>query len=340
MTGGTIARYLAEGAQVLVVTFTLGGERRGDRRRMGTAGRRRRADQLGGYRIFELTTALAALEPAGSRPATPVPGRRRALRDSGMAGSLSAEDTRGRSRRRRSNDGGPAGRHHRRVRPAGGTITYDKAGTHGLSDHVGCDVTAAAALPIARARLSTEMKVYESVTEHSALETESGGRMVRVPLGWRMPGDEGCPLPGRGHHRRVDAVRCMSARLRRTIATQVTVAASGTPEVRVCRTNIPHPDRRGRTLRTRSEVPGPMRPAVRRISSRDWTEPMAAKKKRRNTPKKRPADGYTRCRGGAAGAAPTVAQPDTFFGRLNRAIRCVATAVAEVWSMPASSSTA
>ena len=58
-TGGTIARYVAEGAEVTVLTCTLGeeGEVIGDDWAELVADR---ADQLGGYRILELTRALAA----------------------------------------------------------------------------------------------------------------------------------------------------------------------------------------------------------------------------------------------------------------------------------------
>lgn len=59
-TGGTIARYVAHGAQVAVVTCTLGEEGKviDDRYALLTVDH---ADQLGGYRIGELTAALRAL---------------------------------------------------------------------------------------------------------------------------------------------------------------------------------------------------------------------------------------------------------------------------------------
>lgn len=58
--GATIAHYTSRGAQVHVVTCTLGeeGEVIGDRWAQLTADH---ADQLGGYRIGELTAALRAL---------------------------------------------------------------------------------------------------------------------------------------------------------------------------------------------------------------------------------------------------------------------------------------
>src|SRR4051794_12775107 len=88
-TGATIAHYAARGAEVRVVTCTLGeeGEVIGERwAQLAVDG----ADQLGGYRIAELSTALTEL---GVREPTFLGGAGR-WRDSGMAG------TPGRHRRR------------------------------------------------------------------------------------------------------------------------------------------------------------------------------------------------------------------------------------------------
>jgi N-acetyl-1-D-myo-inositol-2-amino-2-deoxy-alpha-D-glucopyranoside deacetylase len=59
-TGGTIAHYIANGADVHVVTCTLGeeGEVIGEQYAQLAVDA---ADQLGGYRISELTKALNAL---------------------------------------------------------------------------------------------------------------------------------------------------------------------------------------------------------------------------------------------------------------------------------------
>lgn len=80
--GATIAHYTARGAQVHVVTCTLGeeGEVIGDRWAQLAADR---ADQLGGYRIGELRQALAAL---GVGDPIYLGGAGR-WRDSGMAGT-------------------------------------------------------------------------------------------------------------------------------------------------------------------------------------------------------------------------------------------------------------
>jgi N-acetyl-1-D-myo-inositol-2-amino-2-deoxy-alpha-D-glucopyranoside deacetylase len=81
-TGATIAHYAAQGATVRVVTCTLGeeGEVIGDRWTQLAVDA---ADQLGGYRIAELTTALAALG-AGEPIFLGGAGR---WRDSGMPGT-------------------------------------------------------------------------------------------------------------------------------------------------------------------------------------------------------------------------------------------------------------
>ena len=80
--GATMARYAAAGAEVTVLTCTLGeeGEIIGQRwAQLGVDG----ADQLGGYRIGELTAALNHLGLAGPR----FLGGAGCWRDSGMAGT-------------------------------------------------------------------------------------------------------------------------------------------------------------------------------------------------------------------------------------------------------------
>lgn len=81
-TGATIAHYAARGAEVRVVTCTLGeeGEVIGDRWALLAA---ERADQLGGYRIGELSSALRHLGLA----APVFLGGAGRWRDSGMAGT-------------------------------------------------------------------------------------------------------------------------------------------------------------------------------------------------------------------------------------------------------------
>ncbi|WP_279097672.1 N-acetyl-1-D-myo-inositol-2-amino-2-deoxy-alpha-D-glucopyranoside deacetylase [Gordonia bronchialis] len=231
MTGGTIARYLDEGVDVRVLTFTLGeeGEVIGDRwaQLVADGG----ADQLGGFRIGELTGALAALSPPGGSPVQPwFLGGAGRWRDSGMAGSAAA-------------------RHPRALVNAGFdepvgvltdilesfapqvVITYDSAGTYGHPDHkLVHEVTAAALARVAASRPG-QIKVYESVTEHSALQAGLAAAAGRVPDGWRMPGPGELPsYPDAMVTAEID-VRTQYDRKVAALAahaTQVTVAPSGT----------------------------------------------------------------------------------------------------------------
>jgi N-acetyl-1-D-myo-inositol-2-amino-2-deoxy-alpha-D-glucopyranoside deacetylase len=88
-TGGTIAHYVRAGADVTVLTCSLGeeGEVIGETWADLVVDR---ADQLGGYRILELHRALAAL---GCNPPRFLGGAGR-WRDSGMAGTSAARKPR------------------------------------------------------------------------------------------------------------------------------------------------------------------------------------------------------------------------------------------------------
>lgn len=87
--GVTIAHYVARGAEVTVLTCTLGEEGEIiDDRWLGLAVDQ--ADQLGGYRIYELTTALQKLGLAGPR----FLGGAGRWRDSGMPGTPARGHTR------------------------------------------------------------------------------------------------------------------------------------------------------------------------------------------------------------------------------------------------------
>lgn len=127
--GATIAHYAARGAQVRVVTCTLGeeGEVIGDRWAELAVDR---ADQLGGYRIGELTAALRALG-VGTPCYLGGAGR---WRDSGMPGTP-------RRRRQRFVDAdereavGALVAVIREQRPHV-VVTYDPNGGYGHPDHV------------------------------------------------------------------------------------------------------------------------------------------------------------------------------------------------------------
>jgi N-acetyl-1-D-myo-inositol-2-amino-2-deoxy-alpha-D-glucopyranoside deacetylase len=140
--GATIAHYTARGAQVCVVTCTLGeeGEVIGDRW-AGLAVDR--ADQLGGYRIGELTAALRALGVEGPVYLGGV-GR---WRDSGMAGT----PRRGRQRFIDADEREAVGALVaiiREQRPHV-VVTYDPNGGYGHPDHIHTHTVTTAAVAAA-----------------------------------------------------------------------------------------------------------------------------------------------------------------------------------------------
>lgn len=231
MTGGTIARYLAEGVDVRVLTFTLGeeGEVIGDRwaQLVADGG----ADQLGGFRIGELSAALAALSPTGRAALTPsFLGGAGRWRDSGMAGSPSAQHPRALVQAPFDEPVTALVDVLESFAPQV-VVTYDSAGTYGHPDHkLVHEVTAAALAAVSNAAGSGSPKVYESVTEFSALQAGLAAAADRVPDGWRMP--EPGELPSYADEL-ITAAIDVSAVLDRKVAalaahaTQVTVAPSG-----------------------------------------------------------------------------------------------------------------
>jgi N-acetyl-1-D-myo-inositol-2-amino-2-deoxy-alpha-D-glucopyranoside deacetylase len=140
--GATIAHYVGRGAEVKVVTCTLGeeGEVIGDQWAQLAVDH---ADQLGGYRILELSSALRALGLDG-----PVylggPGR---WRDSGMVGS----EARGRQRFSDADQREAVGalvEIIREMRPHV-VVTYDPNGGYGHPDHIQTHVVTTAAVAAA-----------------------------------------------------------------------------------------------------------------------------------------------------------------------------------------------
>jgi N-acetyl-1-D-myo-inositol-2-amino-2-deoxy-alpha-D-glucopyranoside deacetylase len=175
--GATIAHYTARGADVRVVTCTLGeeGEVIGDRWAELAVDR---ADQLGGYRIGELTAALHALGVS----APIYLGGAGHWRDSGMRGTA-------KRRRQRFIDAddreavGALVAIIREQRPHV-VVTYDPNGGYGHPDHVQTHtVTAAAVAAAGRTDYPGEPwavpKFYWSVLAVSAFEA-----------GWRALGRE------------------------------------------------------------------------------------------------------------------------------------------------------
>lgn len=219
-TGGTIARYAAQGADVRVVTCTLGeeGEVIGERYAQLAVDH---ADQLGGYRIAELTRALAALD-AGEPHFLGGPGH---WRDSGMAGT-------------------PPRRHRRfadaELADAAGVlaaviddfrphvvVTYDPDGGYGHPDHIQTHRVTTAAVDTATWRTP---RLFWTVTATSAMA--SGLRdMGEVPAEWTRIGIDEVPFGYPDDRIDVvidvrDSVDAKVAALR-AHATQVSVAPGG-----------------------------------------------------------------------------------------------------------------
>jgi N-acetyl-1-D-myo-inositol-2-amino-2-deoxy-alpha-D-glucopyranoside deacetylase len=187
--GATIAHYTARGAQVWVVTCTLGeeGEVIGDRWAELAVDR---ADQLGGYRIGELTAALQALG-VGAPSYLGGAGR---WRDSGMAG------TEARSRRRfvDADDREAVGALVaiiRQQRPHV-VVTYDPNGGYGHPDHIHTHQVTSAAVAAAGDPDSRDYpgepwqvpKFYWTVLAESAFDAgwASLGSDDLLP-GWAIP---------------------------------------------------------------------------------------------------------------------------------------------------------
>lgn len=189
-TGATIAHYCARGADVHVVTCTLGeeGEVIGDRWAHLAVDR---ADQLGGYRIGELDAALRAL---GAGPPQFLGGAGR-WRDSGMTGTparrhqrfIDADDT---------ETVAALAAVIRRLRPHV-VISYDPHGGYGHPDHVHAHhvttaAVAAAAVDIGGAGWATP-KFYWTVTATSGWRGALRElREADLLPHWTLPGD----LPG------------------------------------------------------------------------------------------------------------------------------------------------
>ncbi|MEC3916728.1 N-acetyl-1-D-myo-inositol-2-amino-2-deoxy-alpha-D-glucopyranoside deacetylase [Nocardia sp. CDC160] len=230
-TGGTIAHYRKRGVPVTVVTCTLGeeGEVIGDEYAQLVAGQ---ADQLGGYRILELTRALAELD-AGPPHFLGGAGR---WRDSGMAGTPSA-----RNPRAFVNSGTAAVDALVQVilelRPRV-VVGYDPRGGYGHPDHIRAHEITMAAVDAASDWGWTVPKLYWTVTDAAvlAMHTEALKRRTvdqlpgALPRGWRLPhtGELAC-VPAESVTTTLDVSDVLAAKRAalRAHATQVTVAPSG-----------------------------------------------------------------------------------------------------------------
>ena len=235
--GATIAHYTALGAQVRVVTCTLGeeGEVIGDRWAELAVDR---ADQLGGYRIGELTRALRAL---GVSEPIYLGGAGR-WRDSGMAGTAPRHQRRFVDADEREAVGALVAI-IREQRPHV-VVTYDPQGGYGHPDHVHAHTVTTAAVAAAGSKAGdypgepwTVPKFYWTVLARSAFKTAFDAlRGDDVRPEWTMPPplDE---IPFGFSDEDIDAVveggpdaRAAKVAALAAHATQVTVGPTG----RVC----------------------------------------------------------------------------------------------------------
>lgn len=221
-TGATIAHYSARGAQVQVLTCTLGeeGEVIGDQwAQLAVDG----ADQLGGYRIGELTAALAAL--GVDRPR--FLGGAGRWRDSGMEGTPSRH-------RKRFVDGNIEEQTAAlaavvdTLRPHV-VVTYDPHGGYGHPDHIHAHRITTAGVAAAQWRVP---KVYWTVMSQTALVAGLAA-LGDVPGEWIRVDADVLPIVGYADDA-IDAALDVPAQVPaklaalRAHATQVQVSPDGT----------------------------------------------------------------------------------------------------------------
>ncbi|HNM12282.1 MAG TPA: N-acetyl-1-D-myo-inositol-2-amino-2-deoxy-alpha-D-glucopyranoside deacetylase [Mycobacterium sp.] len=221
--GATIAHYTARGAEVTVLTCTLGeeGEVIGDRwARLAVD----EADQLGGYRIGELTAALGELGVGQPR----FLGGAGRWRDSGMAGTPER-------RRPRFADAdldeaaGQLADVIAELRPHV-VVTYDPNGGYGHPDHIQAHRVTTAAVRAAAERWAVP-KFYWTVLAVSAFRAglEALGPQD-VPADWiRPPGEVPFGFTDEQITAEIDAQEHLGAKVAALSAhaTQVVVGPTG-----------------------------------------------------------------------------------------------------------------
>ncbi|RSM49679.1 N-acetyl-1-D-myo-inositol-2-amino-2-deoxy-alpha-D-glucopyranoside deacetylase [Amycolatopsis balhimycina DSM 5908] len=222
-TGATIARYAAEGAEVAVVTCTLGEEGEVMAGLHELEGLRAHgADQLGGYRVAELKAACAALGVSRHRYLGGI-GR---WRDSGMAGTPSASHP-------RAFTGGSAGEQAAQLaeildefQPQV-VVTYDAFGGYGHPDHVRAhEITMAAA-----SRAKPVERVFHTVASRNAVRTGLTALRAHDPI-FDVPADDEVPTtPDEEITTVLDVAAYVPAKLAalRAHATQLAVVDDGVP---------------------------------------------------------------------------------------------------------------
>jgi N-acetyl-1-D-myo-inositol-2-amino-2-deoxy-alpha-D-glucopyranoside deacetylase len=217
-TGGTIARYAAEGTEVTVVTCTLGEEGEvipPDLAQLGSWA----ADQLGGYRTGELTRAVAELGGIGHRYLGGI-GR---WRDSGMAGMPSSAHHRAFTRGSQAEQVAQLAAILEEVRPEV-VVTYDDFGGYGHPDHVRThEITMKAASKAESVRRVFHTVHSEEATARGLAELRSSGAgAFRVPDEGELPVTSDALITTRVD---IGAYRPAKAAALRAHATQVTVVS-------------------------------------------------------------------------------------------------------------------
>ena len=227
-TGGTIAHYAANGADVHVVTCTLGeeGEVIGERYAQLAVDA---ADQLGGYRISELTAALSALGVEGPN-FLGGPGH---WRDSGMEGTQPRHHQRFMDADMREAVGLLVAI-IRRLRPHV-VVTYDPDGGYGHPDHIQAhrvttEAVAASATDDFPGTPWQVPKFYWTVMATSAMAA-GGTNLDDAPADWTRVSIDDIPFgyPDDKIDTVIDASDQLPAKVAalRAHATQVTVAPNG-----------------------------------------------------------------------------------------------------------------
>ncbi len=162
-TGATMARYADEGAQVTLVTCTLGEE--GEIHVPSLAGlAASEADQLGGYRLVELERACAALGVTDYR----FLGGAGRYRDSGMMGLPTNDHPRAFWRADLDTAAGELLEVIREVRPHV-LVTYNENGGYGHPDHIQTHRVAMRAVELAAAGDIAPQRVYWSAVPRSII---------------------------------------------------------------------------------------------------------------------------------------------------------------------------
>ncbi|MDT7798531.1 MAG: N-acetyl-D-myo-inositol-2-amino-2-deoxy-alpha-D-glucopyranoside deacetylase [Actinomycetota bacterium] len=223
-TGATIARYAAEGAEVTVVTCTLGEEGEIVRELPELAGLGAwAADQLGGYRVGELRAACAALGVSRHRYLGGI-GR---WRDSGMAGTPAASHPKAFAGGALEEQAAQLAEILDEVRPQV-VVTYDAFGGYGHPDHIRAHEVTMAAAP----RASSVARVFHTVASRDAVRAGLAELRADGTSRFPVPPDAELPVtPDEEITTVLDVAAYLPAKLAalRAHATQLTVAEGAVP---------------------------------------------------------------------------------------------------------------